>query len=78
MTGTLRSKRLNNPTEILEKKLRKRELVVKYANGVNVLKWMDKRNTLMLSTEHEGKLIDTQNRRGQHQVKPQCIVEYNT
>ncbi|KAF7282652.1 hypothetical protein GWI33_002191 [Rhynchophorus ferrugineus] len=77
VTGKLRKNRKNIPVDVLVKKLNKGELVSKYSNGVSVQKWKDRRDILMVSTEHEGELLDTENRRGQHKMKPKSLVEYN-
>lgn len=76
-SGTLRSNRKNNPVEVTGKKLKKGETISRYSNGVVIEKWRDKREVLFISTEHEGDLVETFNKRGQPKLKPKPIAEYN-
>lgn len=49
--GTLRSKRKNNPKELEDKKLQRRETVCGYSNGVMIGKWRDKIKVLYILTK---------------------------
>ncbi|KAF2892203.1 hypothetical protein ILUMI_13973, partial [Ignelater luminosus] len=52
LIGTLRSNRKYNPKEVVEKKLKAKEVFAQEnKTGIVVLKWRDKRNVLMLSTD---------------------------
>ncbi|KAG8235822.1 hypothetical protein J437_LFUL016135 [Ladona fulva] len=75
-TGTLRVNRKNNPAEVLQKKLRKGEVICRWSDErVCVLKWHDKRDVLLLSTEFGPEMIEITNKAGIK--KPQAVVEYN-
>ena len=77
MTGTLRNKRKNNPVEVASKKLRPGESVHRFLdNGVCVLKWCDKREVLVISSEHGPEPTDCASARGVKR-KPNIIVKYN-
>lgn len=53
--GTLRKNRKNLPAE-LNNKLKPGETAVFHKNCVNVIKWCDKKDVLMISTIHNGEL----------------------
>lgn len=76
-TGTLRLNRQNNPQEVKDKKLKKGETVARYASGVMIGKWRDKRDVSYISTEFENNIVETENRRKQKISKPLPIVNYN-
>jgi len=44
-----------------------------------VMKWRDKRDVMMLSTVHTGKVMDSSkvNRRGERVKKTDCVIDYN-
>lgn len=78
ITGTLRPKRIGNPTEVISKKLRKGETYCLYSNqGLCVSKWMDNKEVLTISTEHSGEMVETVSKKQQRKFKPQTIAEYN-
>lgn len=53
LLGTLRSNRRGNPKEVMEKKLKRGEIVAREnERGIRVMKWHDKRDVLLLSTKH--------------------------
>lgn len=66
-----------NNKEESEKKLKKGETVAKYANGVMIGKWKDKRDVTYISNEYENNIIETTNRRGEIKSKPLPIIQYN-
>ncbi|KOB70685.1 putative piggybac transposable element-derived [Operophtera brumata] len=81
--GTLRSNRRGLPEEIVSLKLKKGEIKgAMNKNGVKVIKWVDKRQLLMLSTlkEDEDVLVNTgkKNKKTNEDVKkPTCVLTYN-
>lgn len=78
LVGTLRSNRKNNPKEVVNKKLKKGEVIAKQCNkGITVLKWKDKREVLMISTKHSDAQSTIINKRGKEVIKPQVIIDYN-
>lgn len=76
-TGTLRRNRKCNPKEVENAKLTTGETVGKYAEGVLIGKWHDKRDVLYISTEFENEMATINNRFGQELVKPLPIIHYN-
>ncbi|XP_045783762.1 piggyBac transposable element-derived protein 4-like [Maniola jurtina] len=76
LTGTLRANRVGNPI-ITRTKIARGTLLTRYRRGVCVTNYRDKRNVLMISTEHHSNLVDSRNRRGQVSQKPKVIVSYN-
>lgn len=77
VTGTLRKGRRENPEVVAKAKIKKGEVITKYAQGVAVSKWRDKREVLFLSTEFEENMVDVQMKRGGTVKKPKAIVMYN-
>lgn len=64
------------PIEIIEKKLKKGELIATYSeDGISVQRWKDKRETLLLSTEHEGEIVEIQGTRGKKKI-PKSLLAY--
>lgn len=77
VVGTLRKNRKFNPKNVIDKKLRKGEVVAqKNDKNVVVLKWKDRREVLMLSTKHVDDLVTTV-KNGKETTKPQMVVDYN-
>lgn len=76
-TGTLRKMRKGNPETLLKTKLKKGELCILHKNNICLIKWMDQREVLAISTKYNGNLESTRNRRGQMKLKPQIIKYYN-
>lgn len=76
-TGTIRKNRKTFPKEVSEKKLKKGETVAKYANGVMIGKWKDKRDVTYISNEFENNIAETTNKRGDVTSKPLPIIQYN-
>lgn len=77
-TGTIRVDRRSNPVDVKVAKLKKGETIARYANGVMLAKWKDKRDVFYISTEFRNNLIKYFNRRQQEKTKPEAILKYNT
>lgn len=78
--GTLRKNRKTVPKNIISQKLKRDQIAGKESEGIKIMKWVDKRPVLMLSTceNHEASLVDTGKiRKGQTVKKPQCVIDYN-
>lgn len=81
--GTLRSNRRGLPKNIVSLKLKKGEIKgAMNKNGVKVIKWVDKRPLLMISTRKEDKdvLVNTGRRNWKTNAdikKPTCVLTYN-
>jgi len=61
--GALRSNRKINPKNVINAKLKKREIILnKNENNILVFKWEDKRDVLMLSTKHNDNVLETSNK----------------
>jgi hypothetical protein len=72
VTGTLRSNRKNNPKDVIDKKLKKGESIYRYTKeGICVLKWKDKRDVLMISSEYSHSMCDVSSRT---KVKQKSII----
>lgn len=76
-TGTIRSNRKTLPKEVVEAKLKKGETLAKYADGVMIGKWRDKRFVMYISNEYKNDMVETQNRRNETKLKPMPIKQYN-
>lgn len=76
-TGTLNSKRKNNPKAVIDKKLKKGETVAAYSHGIVVGKWKDKRDVIYISNEHENNMTEYTDRRNRAREKPTPIFYYN-
>lgn len=76
-TGTLRSNKRNNPKHIVSKKLKRGEHIWSRKGNVFVSKWKDKRDVLAITTGHQPKQIEIQNKFGQTRKKPAEIAAYN-
>ncbi|KAE9528590.1 hypothetical protein AGLY_012165 [Aphis glycines] len=78
LVGTLRANRKQNPKDVVQKKLKKGQVIAQQSDrGIVVLKWKDKRDVLMLSTKHSDTMIETINKRGQTTKKPEIVIDYN-
>ncbi|CAB3245690.1 unnamed protein product [Arctia plantaginis] len=81
--GTLNVRRKYLPKKVVNANIKKGQIIGKMnKKGVKVLKWVDKRNVLMLTTckDHDDKLIDTgKKKRGTNECikKPGCVIMYN-
>ncbi|XP_063542985.1 uncharacterized protein LOC134751497 [Cydia strobilella] len=78
VTGPIQRKRFGVLKEFKEKQLNKGEKIVKYnADGICVTKWKERREIIMISSEHSGEwkqYIDAYNQKNK---KPACVLEYN-
>jgi hypothetical protein len=79
--GTLRSNRKGVPQTVVKKKLKKGEVYGEEKGNVKVIKWLDKRPVLMITTisSHDNNLVETgkKTRTGEPIKKPSCVVSYN-
>lgn len=76
-TGTLRLDRKYISPELKSAKLKKGETIARYAEGVVVGKWRDKRVVSYISTEFENEMVTSLNRVNLERTKPLPIVQYN-
>lgn len=76
-TGTLKADRKYLPKDVTSAQLKKGETVVRYAEGIAVAKWRDKRSVLYVSTEFENNMVSSYNRKGHPVEKPLPIIHYN-
>jgi hypothetical protein len=77
LVGTLRKNRKFNPTNVVNKSLRRGEITAQKNNrNIVVLKWKDRRDVLMLSTKHVDNMQTIQ-KRGREVTKPAAVFEYN-
>ena len=77
IAGTLRGDRKRNPSQIVEKKLRKGEMVFMSLGDVSVIKWKDKRDVCVISNAHVPIVMDSVNRHGKSKRKPNVVHIYN-
>ncbi|GBN61209.1 hypothetical protein AVEN_71523-1 [Araneus ventricosus] len=65
--------------EIVNTKIKRGETVAQRKHRIVVMKWKDKRNVLMIATEHSGKMMlsNKKNRKGESIIKPDCILDYD-
>ncbi|XP_039299897.1 piggyBac transposable element-derived protein 4-like [Nilaparvata lugens] len=78
LTGTLRKNRKHVPKAVVNRKLKKGELVSLQSNSdVIVAKWKDKRDVLFLTSRAVPEMVTIATKRGQEIQKPSSIVEYN-
>jgi len=64
---------------VVSAKLKTGEHIARRNGRTVVVKWKDKRDVMMLSTNHTGRMMDSSkvNRRGEHVKKPDCVIDYN-
>lgn len=77
-TGTIRIDRKHLPVDVKNAKLKKGETIGRYAEGVLVAKWRDKRQVSYISTEFENDMGQSLNRRNVLRDKPLPIIHYNS
>lgn len=76
-TGTLRSNRKNNLKDVINKKFKKRESISMYTEeGICIVKWKDKRDVLMISSEFPHSMCEVNTIR-EIKEKPISVVRYN-
>lgn len=79
LTGTLRHRK-GNPDSVKNQKLKRGEIISKENDdGIMIMKWRDKRDVTMLSTEHSPRMQETgkRNRNGEQIRKPEAVALYN-
>lgn len=76
-TGTIRMNRKYLPTDVKTANLKKGQTIGRYAEGVLVGKWKDKRDVSYISTEFENEMVEFVNSRGESRQKTLPIVKYN-
>ncbi|KAG5866929.1 hypothetical protein JTB14_019776 [Gonioctena quinquepunctata] len=76
-TGTLRLDRKNVPIDVKNAKLAKGNTIARYAEGIMIGKWRDKRDVSYISTEFENNMIEIETRRKEKVNTPLPIVQYN-
>ncbi|XP_071637332.1 piggyBac transposable element-derived protein 4-like [Temnothorax longispinosus] len=76
-TGTIKSNGKSFPAEVRDKKLKKGKTIAKYANGIMIGKWKDKRDVAYISNEHKNYMVKVQNKRKETKSKPLPIISYN-
>ncbi|KAG5885390.1 hypothetical protein JTB14_002787 [Gonioctena quinquepunctata] len=76
-TGTLRLDRKNVPIDVKNAKLAKGNTIARYAEGIMIGKWRDKRDVSYISTEFENNMIEIETRRKEKVNKPLPVVQYN-
>ena len=77
--GTARAHRREMP-KAFKSKLKKNSSIFRQRNNLLAMKWVDKRDVVMLSTIHTNKMMitDKVNRiDGRPILKPSCVVDYN-
>jgi len=79
LCGTLRRNRKHLPEAVVSAKLKTGECVSRRNGRIVVSKWRDKREVMMLSTLHTGKMTDSGkvNRRRERVNKPDSVIDYN-
>lgn len=79
LCGTLRKNRKHLPEKVVSAKLKKNDVVALRSREIMVSKWKDKRDVMMLSTIHAGRIFEggKRNRRGELIKKPDCVLDYN-
>lgn len=78
VTGTLRGNRKGNPSDVVSKKLKKGELISAYnSKGICVMKWHDKRDVIMISSEFGATMNEYCTKSGKVSEKPESVLKYN-
>ncbi|XP_068122483.1 piggyBac transposable element-derived protein 4-like [Hyperolius riggenbachi] len=75
--GTVRSNRKGLPQEVVNKRLKRRELFSQRSDELLALKFKDKRDVLILSTIHTEATRTVRSGRGEVMEKPVAIRDYN-
>lgn len=76
-TGTLNSKRTNNPKPVIDKNLKKGETGAAYSHDIVVKKWKDKRDVIYIANKHADNMAEYTDRRTRAREKPTPIFYYN-
>ena len=79
LCGTLRKNRKHLPKTVVTKKLKKGQYIAQRRGRIVVEKWNDKRDVLMLTTCHSGRMvaINKPTRQGEIKKKPDAVIAYN-
>ena len=77
ITGTLRSDRKYIPVDVMKKKLKKGEMILKSLNNISVIKWKDKSDLRMTTNAFVVQLVESVKRHGNLKQKPNAIYVYN-
>ena len=82
LIGTLRSNRVGYGKAIIQKQLKKGEIYgLQDGFGVELIKWKDKRDVLMITTKpsHTTALVDIRKTMSSDEriVKPKVVLDYN-
>ena len=72
--GTLCGDRKGNPKDIVKKKLKKGESVLKRSDDVVVCQWKNKHDVLTISNKHSVELVPVPNKRGSSPLSPTLYV----
>nr|XP_012138587.1 PREDICTED: piggyBac transposable element-derived protein 4-like [Megachile rotundata] len=76
-TGILRPN-CKSPSDLVNKTIGRGEVDARYTpEGVCVLKWRDKRDALMISSEYKADIVKVQSKSGKHVQKPELVEKYN-
>ncbi|KAJ8936868.1 hypothetical protein NQ314_012132 [Rhamnusium bicolor] len=75
-TGTLHAGRRYIPEDVAKAKLNIGESISRYAEGVFIGKWRDRRDVLYISTEHDNEMVKDRNYKRDTKKKPKPIVEF--
>jgi hypothetical protein len=63
--GTLRGNRRGNPKNVIDKKVKVREIVMQENNrGICIMTWRDQRDVLLLSNKHKDEMVATKRHSG--------------
>lgn len=77
-TGTLRGNRKGNPLDLVNKKLKKGQVESLHnSKGVCVMKWHDKRDVIIISSEFGAAMNEYRTRNGKITEKPEAVQKYN-
>jgi len=76
--GTVKVTRKDVPAKIKGTKLKKGEIVAAYRKKSVLLKWKDKKDVCILSTLHDGSMINVKSRREKEMTKPKAVADYNS
>ena len=80
LCGTVRKNRKHLPKKVISTKLKKGQHIAEKKGLIVFEKWQDKREVLMLSTHHSGKMVEStrRSRLGNKKKKPESVLSYNT
>lgn len=77
VVGTLKGNRKGIPKAVKKKTLKKGESTFVRRGSILIQRWVDKKDVIMISTQHNGDFETTRNKFGEVKLKPKAIVEYN-